>query len=209
MEQITYERPREKLRNRGVESLTNIELLQLVIGSGSAQIPVARIARKVAAMLFSSNTQLTYQQLIQLQGLGEAHTSRILAAIQLGKRLNKSSTHVLLGSRLVEVGKLKRQSISYVTIDGSGKQIGLYTDPVIKGVSSTLIARRVCARGISDKAEALSVAIGFRSQSLEPDLFELSFIEDMKNITSLLQIRLIGITLANKSKSTIVHGAVS
>lgn len=209
MEQITYERPREKLRTRGVESLTNIELLQLVIGSGSVQMPVARIARKVADILFSSNSKVTYQQLIQLQGLGEAHASRILAAIQLGERLSRSSVFGSGGPSLREVGKLKRQSIAYVTHDGSGKQIGVYTDLVIKGVSSTLMARRVCARGLSDKAEAISIAIGFRSQLLEPGLFELSFIEDMKNITALLQMRLIGITLVNKSKGVAVYGTAS
>ena len=198
MEQIIYERPREKMRTHGAASLTNVELLQVIIGSGSAHMPVARIARKVADLLFIQDEQVTYQKLTQLKGLGSANASRIVAVIQLATRLNERSSLTDFKFDSSSVGLSKKQVIMYATHDGSGKIIELYLDPIKRGSLSAPVAKSIYAKALADKAAALSIAIGYRAQQLEPGLFELSFVQDAKSIAALLQIRLLSIELVNK-----------
>ncbi len=85
MEQILYERPREKLRNRGVKALSLLELLQLIIGSGNARVSAARLAREVEGLITSRTA--TYAALIQIDGLGDAKACQILASLELAGRV--------------------------------------------------------------------------------------------------------------------------
>lgn len=85
MGQLLYERPREKLRNRGAASLSLAELLQLVIGPGNSQLSGARLARAVEQTLVEK--AVSYKTLVALPGMGEAKACQVLAAFELGKRL--------------------------------------------------------------------------------------------------------------------------
>lgn len=83
------ERPRERLLKYGVSSLSNEELLALLLKSGSKR----RSAKEVAQRLLSQFDQIqdfdqvTYEQLVHLDGIGESKACSILAAIELANRL--------------------------------------------------------------------------------------------------------------------------
>lgn len=85
MEQAVYERPREKLRNKGASALTTIELLQLVIGSGSSGISGAKLARHVEEVLTRGSASVS--ELTALTGIGEAKACQVLASLELGSRM--------------------------------------------------------------------------------------------------------------------------
>lgn len=55
--ETSYQRPREKLRQKGVASLSDTELLQVIISVGAPGIPVARIARKLLKVLHQKELQ--------------------------------------------------------------------------------------------------------------------------------------------------------
>lgn len=84
MSYVLYERPREKLRHRGLSSLSLAELLQLIIGSGSPGASGARLARLVEAIILED--ALSYDSLIALSGLGDAKACQILAVFEIVKR---------------------------------------------------------------------------------------------------------------------------
>lgn len=85
MEQMIYERPREKLRNQGLGSLSIAELFQLVISSGSSHVSGAQLANALEGLLFEDS--LTYENVIRLRGMGEAKTCQVLAVVELAKRI--------------------------------------------------------------------------------------------------------------------------
>lgn len=84
------DRPREKLREYGANFLSNAELITLIIGSGS----ISRSALDVSRDLLNEYKGLEgiinigYEELINVDGIGEAKASKILAAIELAKRFN-------------------------------------------------------------------------------------------------------------------------
>ncbi|MCK9443895.1 MAG: DNA repair protein RadC [Tissierellaceae bacterium] len=85
------ERPREKLYIYGPESLSNEELIAIIIRTGNRNDTAIDLARKI---LSRDNRGLAYlrdttlQELMETKGIGQSKAAQILAAIEMGKRLN-------------------------------------------------------------------------------------------------------------------------
>lgn len=83
------DRPREKLMRLGAESLTNAELLAILIGSGSTKESAVDLMKRVLSDCsnnLNSLGKMTIRQLMEYNGVGEAKAITILAACELGKR---------------------------------------------------------------------------------------------------------------------------
>lgn len=81
------ERPRERLKELGVDKLSNEELLAITINSGHKDLSAKELSLKILKEINDLNN-ISYEKLISIKGVGEAKACSILAAIELGKRLN-------------------------------------------------------------------------------------------------------------------------
>ena len=85
------DRPREKLVTKGVASLSNAELLAIIMRSGSPEDNAVELARKILADVKNNLSELgkaTLTQLKNYRGVGEAKAIGIIAALELGRRRN-------------------------------------------------------------------------------------------------------------------------
>ncbi len=85
------ERPREKLYNHGPGALSNEELLAIIIRTGNKNDSAIDLARKILSkdsrgLVYLRDT--TMQELMETKGVGECKAAQILAAIEIGKRIN-------------------------------------------------------------------------------------------------------------------------
>lgn len=85
MEFVLYQRPREKLRSRGVSVLSIGELLQVILGSGGPNASSAKIARLIEKLIIDH--AVSYESLVLIQGVGNSKACQILAALELGNRV--------------------------------------------------------------------------------------------------------------------------
>ena len=86
------DRPREKLRDQGAESLSNAELLAILIGSGSSKESAVELMKRVLKDCNNNlNTlgKMSIRRLCEYNGLVEAKSISILAACELGKRRSR------------------------------------------------------------------------------------------------------------------------
>ena len=84
------DRPREKMLRFGANALSSSDLLALVIGSGTREVPATGIAKEVLAGMddgLVSLQEASVEELTRINGVGTATATRILAAMELGKRL--------------------------------------------------------------------------------------------------------------------------
>ena len=83
------ERPREKAYHYGIESLNNVELLALILRTGSRQESVLELAQRVINEVGGLNylKDITYHQLVSINGIKKAKAIEILAVIELTKRV--------------------------------------------------------------------------------------------------------------------------
>lgn len=83
------DRPREKLQLKGKASLSDSELLAILIGSGSRNESAVQLCQRILAASNNNLNQLSklsITQLLQFKGIGEAKAIAIIAALELGRR---------------------------------------------------------------------------------------------------------------------------
>ncbi|MGX8697081.1 MAG: RadC family protein [Prevotella sp.] len=88
------DQPREKLRDKGAQQLSNAELLAILIGSGTPGVSAVELMQQVLNDCKNNlNTlgKMTIRQLMDYKGIGEAKAITILAACELGKRRQAES----------------------------------------------------------------------------------------------------------------------
>ncbi|MDO4963200.1 MAG: DNA repair protein RadC [bacterium] len=84
------ERPRERLINKGVENLTNEELLSIILKSGTKGVSVKELSTKLLCNLKSIKklNEINLEYLRGFKGIGMTKACELLASIELGKRIN-------------------------------------------------------------------------------------------------------------------------
>ncbi len=83
------DRPREKLLKKGILSLSDAELIALLIGSGTRNESAVELAKKVLKNANNNLNELGKLEIKDLQknkGIGEAKAITIMAALELGRR---------------------------------------------------------------------------------------------------------------------------
>jgi len=83
------DRPRERLWHKGPSSLSDAELLAILIGSGTRNNSALDLARELLAMAGNSLGQLgklSAGEIRKIKGMGEAKAVIIAAALELGRR---------------------------------------------------------------------------------------------------------------------------
>ncbi len=88
-------RPRERLRRFGPGPLAEHELLALLIGAGGPATPARSLAERVLDLSGGRLQELARMDLGRLEaiaGIGPAVASRIVAAIELGRRVGAART---------------------------------------------------------------------------------------------------------------------
>lgn len=87
------DRPREKLRTRGAQALTDAELLAILLGTGTAKLSALDLARNIlniANFQLHQLSKLSLKELQQVKGIGEAKAISITAAMELGNRIQRA-----------------------------------------------------------------------------------------------------------------------
>lgn len=90
----TEDRPREKLLYRGISSLSDAELVAILIGSGNSKETAVELARRILENVKNNLNELgklNVEDLKKFKGIGEAKAISIIAALELGRRRNQSS----------------------------------------------------------------------------------------------------------------------
>lgn len=198
MDLLDYERPREKLRYRGAQYLSMLELIQLVISSGNARVSGAKLAREVTTLIKSH--RVSYASLVNTNGIGVAKACQILAAIELGSRLAtlQNQQKVLTENQHQGlVSEVRRQGNVGVTcfwFDGSMRRIDSKQYVIGKGEHSSLLVKRLFADVLVVSARTIAVIIMVKRKDLLPNTHDLSFIKSMQDTAGLLHVGITRVT---------------
>lgn len=84
-----YERPREKALKYGISTLSNAELLAIILRTGSKENNVISLAHKILNEISCLNDlkEMSIQELLNLPGIGQTKAITILACVELGYRM--------------------------------------------------------------------------------------------------------------------------
>ena len=80
-----FERPREKAIYNGIETLSNQELIAVILRTGNKEMSVLNLA----SLLLE---EIDYYQLTKIKGIKQAKAIELMASIELAKRMQKENT---------------------------------------------------------------------------------------------------------------------
>ncbi|HEX9831167.1 MAG TPA: UPF0758 domain-containing protein, partial [Thermodesulfobacteriota bacterium] len=82
-----FDRPREKMEQKGVKALSNLELLAVLLGTGIKDKDVFEVAKDILNLANESFDNISLQKLKNIDGIGLAKACQIIAAFEFSKRL--------------------------------------------------------------------------------------------------------------------------
>ncbi|MFD2891117.1 DNA repair protein RadC [Flavobacterium chuncheonense] len=148
------DRPREKFLLKGKSSLSDSELLAILIGSGSRNESAVQLCQRI---LFSTQNnlnllgKLSVQQLMNFKGIGEAKAIAIAAAMELGRRrrdeefmeLKKiTSSKAVFEIMQPIIGELLHEEFWVLYLNNSNKVV--YKSQISKGgLTGTVVDTRI------------------------------------------------------------------
>jgi DNA repair protein RadC len=88
------DRPRERLMTQGAGSLSNQELIAILLRTGTKEESVLVLANRLLSSFdkIQDLKDATIEELIAVKGIGKAKAVQILAAVEIGKRLYRKNT---------------------------------------------------------------------------------------------------------------------
>lgn len=182
------ERPREKLLKHGSSTLTNSELLAIILGVGSKKDSAITLSQKI---LYSNNKGLlniveaNAETLKKFNGINDAKASKILAIAELSKRIScekvdktKITSPQNISALLIEEMRyLKKEVFKVVLLDTKNNVIAI-SDVSIGCLDSTVVhPREVFIEAIKNSSAAIILVHNHPSGEVEPS-------NEDKNITN-------------------------
>lgn len=181
------DRPREKMELKGAGSLSDLELIMLLVSSGTAERPVNEVSSELLTLLDKSE-EPDYKSICAIKGLGRAKSSQILAALELGRRRMKKYG---IGPSISSPGDIFREVRHYATRDqeqfivlvlnGAHEVLNVFV-ATVGLVNKTLVhPREIFSDAIQRRGTAIAIAHNHPSGKLEPS-------EDDINVTKRILI---------------------
>ena len=168
------ELPREKLASRGAAALTDVELLQAVIGCGGKGNDFRQIAKNLNNKILEVGAKnLTIGDVLSIKGMGQAKATVVFAALEFWRRKHLRSDAPLIDTpeKAAEVfanirGK-KQEHFAVITLDGARRLIGNHIVTIGTLTSSLVHPREVYALALEDRAASIIIAHNHPSGNLD------------------------------------------
>ena len=166
--------PREKLSRKGATALSDIELLQALIGSGGKNNDFKQIAKNLnTAIQKIGADNLTIDDVKAVKGIGEAKATIVFAALEFWRRKFTKQPAPLIDSpeRAAEqveyIRNKKQEYFVLLTLDGARRLINNRTITIGTLMSSLVHPREVFSPAIEDRAASIIIAHNHPSGMLD------------------------------------------
>lgn len=178
------DRPREKLLERGVASLTSAELIALLLSTGTQRASALDLARDLLAHFgdLPQMARASTSELMQLRGIGKAKAITLIAAFELGRRklqvpapqckiYSAQAVANYLGPKMADLD----QEVFHVLFLNRNNVIKAEKQFFKGGVSATIIDPKLIFReAVHQLCSALILAHNHPSGSLRPSQADLA-----------------------------------
>ncbi len=194
------DRPREKLLSKGRTSLTDAELIAILIGSGSRELSAVELSKQILSHCdhdLNSVAKMSVSDLVRFKGIGEAKAISIVSALELGRRRKASDA-----SKRVKITssadvyhyirpKLLDQPVEQFWIICLNRSNHIINSTMISqgGVSGTVADPKLIFKSaLTDLASGIILIHNHPSGNLKPSQADKKLTEKMVNSGRLLEI---------------------
>jgi DNA repair protein RadC len=197
------DKPREKLMNKGKASLSDAELIAILIGSGSRNESAVQLSKRILSSVdnnLNALGKLSLQQLMKFKGIGEAKAISIQAAMELGRRrraeevveLQKiTSSKSIFELMQPVIGELAHEEFWIIYLNNSNKVLS--KSQLSKGgITGTLVdVRLVFKAALEMGAVSIILSHNHPSGALQPSEADKQITKKLKLAGESLDIRIL------------------
>lgn len=195
------QRPREKALRYGLESLSDLELVALILQSGNKNRSVFEIASDVLKESegLSKLMQMHVNTLMQIQGIREVKALQLLASVELSKRVIKSKVYhasILKPEDVIEwfefeYGVLQQECFIALYLDTKSKLIAHRV--LFKGTlnESTVHPREVFKEAFLQNANSVLIAHNHPSGDCTPSQADFEVTYKMAHVAITMGVHLV------------------
>jgi DNA repair protein RadC len=198
------DRPREKMLSKGIESLSNAELIAILINNGTRDASAVDVAKELLNKIENNLHQLgglSVKEILKLKvkGIGEAKAVSIAAALELGIRRDAAykKKDVIIHSK--DIADFLRAKLQYkkhevfaVIFLNRSNKINHYEIVSEGGITGTVADPRIILRkAIAHDAVSLILCHNHPSGSVKPSRQDEELTQKIKNAALLFDIKVI------------------
>ncbi len=210
-----WERPREKLMYNGVDTLSNQELIAILLRTGSKEQNVLELSEKILVELESiaDMSSVSINELTQIKGIGLSKAITLLAAVELGKRINSFVKPTVKVNSPSDVYRLLKNDFQHKDQEYF---IGIYLNS-----QSEMVAKKIITIGnnnstIFDNKELLKWALKYHAAGViiahnhpsgnsNPSLADIKITKVLIEQANLLEINLLDHIIIGKDYYSFQH----
>jgi len=208
--------PREKLLKRGISVLSDIELVEILVGSGFRGRDFKQISRSVMRVVkkFVKNKQsLDIKDLVKVSGIGEVVSMRIVAGIELGRRMYGLFDENILKitdsegaySLLKDMGSLQRERVDIVCLNSRFEYICRESIALGSLNCANLSPREVIYTAVINNSAFVILAHNHPSGDSTPSVEDVTLTKRIQESLDLVGIQLLDhIVIAKKSFNSVI-----
>lgn len=206
------DRPREKLSKNGSRSLSDAELIAILIGSGNLDETAVELSRRILASVDNNLNELGRKSIEYLQtykGIGEAKAITIVAALELGKRRKESeikNKSKITGSKDVAdyfqsmLGDLNHEEFWILLLDRGNKIMDSFRVSE-GGISGTVIdVRKILKVAIEKQASSIILCHNHPSGTLQASDADLKITRKITDASKLMDISVLDHVIIGNDK---------
>lgn len=168
--------PRELAAEKGIRSLTNLELVMTMIGSGGRGISVRELAARVLPMILSGLPGVVEPEILEsVKGIGTAKASAIAGSLEFARRLYAPSGTPIrkpadLHPLVAHYARSRQEHFLSIPLNGA-HEVSSVNVVSVGLVNRTMVhPREVFAPAIEARAVSVLVAHNHPSGRLEPSM---------------------------------------
>lgn len=194
------QRPRERLIEKGAASLSDAELLAVLLASGTKQENVMEMAARICARYpFSDLKELTYPQLIALPGIKMAKACQLLACFEIvrrsfcitGQKEQLDSAQKIYQFAYPKMMLQKKETMMIIYLNAKLQVLYHQHLSSYHPTSIEVPVRLIVEEALFQKAYAVVLLHNHPSSDLTPSKADLSMTDYLKNLLESLEIVLL------------------
>jgi len=196
------ERPRERLKKYGAASLSNAELLAIILRTGAASESVLNLSAKLLARFggLSGLAKAGFGELCMERGLAEAKAAQLKAALELGRRLLSTQPEERMVVRSpedvanllqAEMSLLEQEELRLVLLDTKNQVLAI--SQLYKGSVNTSLIKvsELFREAVRENCPALVVVHNHPSGDPTPSPEDIKITEQIVKAGKLLDIEVL------------------
>ena len=194
------DRPREKLLSKGSRTLTDAELIAILISSGNIEETAVELSKRILQSVGNNLAELSRKGIDYLKtfnGIGEAKAVSIVAALELGKRCKEADVFIrkkITGSNdaaeyfMPLLGDLNHEEFWVMLLNRGNKIIDSFMVSQ-GGISGTVIDVRLIMKSAIEKlASYIILCHNHPSGTLQASEADLNITRNIKDAAKLMDI---------------------